>query len=80
MKRQRDEGYEALRLVLQRPQFQKVIDAIFFVLDMAVLTGLPRALSFIGLGVVLIGMGLFYQRLLFRSAPPAAAPPGQPAE
>jgi uncharacterized membrane protein len=27
-----------------------------------------RALSFIGLGGVLIGIGLFYQRLLTRSA------------
>lgn len=47
-----------------------------FLFDMAGLTGLPRALSFIGLGVVLIGMGLFYQRLLFRSAPSAGSPPG----
>jgi len=55
-----------------------------FLLDMSGLTGLSRALSFIGLGIVLIGMGLFYQRLLFRSAAPVAPPPApgaaQPAE
>jgi uncharacterized membrane protein len=28
-----------------------------------------RALSFIGLGAVLIGIGLFYQRLLTRAKP-----------
>jgi uncharacterized membrane protein len=36
-----------------------------FLFDMAGLTGLGRAFSFIGLGVVLIGIGLVYQRLLF---------------
>jgi uncharacterized membrane protein len=36
-----------------------------FVVDLAELQGLYRALSFIGLGVVLIGIGLAYQRLLF---------------
>ena len=36
-----------------------------FLLDMSDLTGIYRALSFIGLGVVLIGIGLLYQRLLF---------------
>ncbi len=35
-----------------------------FLFDMAELTGLLRALSFIGLGGVLIGIGLAYQRLL----------------
>jgi uncharacterized membrane protein len=47
-----------------------------FLVDMAGLTGIFRALSFIGLGVVLIGIALLYQRLLFparRAAPPAAA-------
>jgi uncharacterized membrane protein len=37
---------------------------VFFV-DMRDLTGIYQALSFIGLGVVLIGIGWFYQRLLF---------------
>jgi uncharacterized membrane protein len=46
-----------------------------FLLDMAGLTGLWRALSFIGLGLVLVGIAMVYQRLLF--APPR---PPQPAE
>jgi uncharacterized membrane protein len=37
-----------------------------FLLDMANLTGIYQALSFIGLGIVLLGIGWFYQRLLFR--------------
>ena len=46
-----------------------------FLFDMAGLTGVFRALSFIGLGVVLVGIGLLYQRLLYRpSGPPAPAP------
>ena len=36
-----------------------------FLVDMADLTGIFRALSFIGLGAVLIGIALLYQRLLF---------------
>jgi uncharacterized membrane protein len=36
-----------------------------FIIDMSDLTGIYRALSFLGLGVVLIGIGWFYQRLLF---------------
>ena len=35
-----------------------------FLVDMANLEGVLRALSFIGLGIVLIGIGLFYQRIL----------------
>jgi uncharacterized membrane protein len=42
-----------------------------FLLDMGGLTGVWRALSFIGLGLVLIGIALLYQRLLFRKRPPA---------
>jgi uncharacterized membrane protein len=37
---------------------------VFFV-DMSDLTGIFQALSFLGLGAVLIGIGWFYQRLLF---------------
>jgi uncharacterized membrane protein len=46
-----------------------------FLVDTAGLTGVWRALSFIGLGIVLVGIGLLYQRLLFprRSAPAPAA-------
>jgi uncharacterized membrane protein len=36
-----------------------------FILDMDALEGVWRAFSFMGLGVVLIGIGLVYQRLLF---------------
>ena len=42
---------------------------VFFV-DMSDLTGIYRALSFIGLGAVLMGIGWFYQRLLFPRKPP----------
>ena len=47
-----------------------------FVLDLAVLEGPFRALSFIGLGVVLVGIARLYQRLLFprrRAAAPATS-------
>ncbi|MBP1843695.1 putative membrane protein [Rhizobium petrolearium] len=45
-----------------------------FLIDMSNLEGILRALSFIGLGAVLIGIGLFYQRILVnRSANPAPA-------
>ena len=37
-----------------------------FLMDMANLEGFLRALSFIGLGAVLIGIGLFYQKILTR--------------
>jgi uncharacterized membrane protein len=49
---------------------------VFFI-DMADLTGVWRALSFIGLGIVLIGIGYLYQRLLFppRPAPAVGAAP-----
>jgi uncharacterized membrane protein len=40
-----------------------------FLFDMSELEGVLRALSFIGLGAVLIGIGLFYQRLLTRAKP-----------
>ena len=49
-----------------------------FLLDLAGLTGLWRALSFISLGLVLIGIGLAYQRLLFahKRTPLPAGPTG----
>ena len=48
-----------------------------FPIDMANLEGVWRALSFMGLGVVLIGIGLLYQRLLFggREPPSDDLPP-----
>ena len=36
-----------------------------FLIDMSGLEGVYRALSFIGLGLVLVGIGSLYQRLLF---------------
>ena len=54
-----------------------------FLVDMSDLEGVWRALSFIGLGAVLIGIGLVYQRLLFgrRTADggEGAGPPAQTA-
>lgn len=50
-----------------------------FLFDMSELEGVLRALSFIGLGAVLIGIGLFYQRLLTKSAAEEAAPVTPPA-
>jgi uncharacterized membrane protein len=44
-----------------------------FVIDMSTLTGVWRALSFMGLGIVLVAIGWLYQRILFRrQAPPPA--------
>ena len=43
-------------------------------IDLAGVQGIYRALSFIGLGLVLMGIGWLYQRLLFppqRNTPPA---------
>ena len=41
--------------------------------DMAALTGLYRALSFLGLGATLVAIGYLYQRFVFPQQPPAAA-------
>jgi uncharacterized membrane protein len=50
-----------------------------FLVDMSNLTGIYQALSFIGLGLVLIGIGWFYQRLLFPRQPvPGAATESSP--
>ncbi len=46
-----------------------------FLIDMSSLTGIWRALSFMGLGLVLVGIGWFYQRILFRARAAQAAPP-----
>ena len=50
-----------------------------FLFDMSELQGVLRALSFIGLGAVLIGIGLFYQRLLVRSRGTEGEPATPPA-
>ncbi|TPP10526.1 DUF2339 domain-containing protein [Rhizobium glycinendophyticum] len=44
-----------------------------FLIDMANLGGVLRALSFIGLGFVLIGIGLFYQKILTSKVKPVVA-------
>jgi uncharacterized membrane protein len=50
-----------------------------FVIDMSGLAGVFRAVSFIGLGLVLVGIGWLYQRLLFPPRPKtSAAPTGAP--
>jgi uncharacterized membrane protein len=49
-----------------------IVVAKVFLSDMAELSGVLRALSFIGLGGVLVGLGYAYRR--FRPAPPAGNP------
>ena len=46
-----------------------------FLVDMRDLTGIYQAISFIGLGAVLMGIGILYQRLLFPRRLPAAPTP-----
>jgi len=50
-----------------------------FLIDMSNLEGFLRALSFIGLGGVLIGIGLFYQKIL-SGVGVASTAPTDPAE
>jgi uncharacterized membrane protein len=48
-----------------------------FLIDLSTLTGVYRALSFMGLGLVLVAIGWFYQKVLFRRpALPAASAAG----
>jgi uncharacterized membrane protein len=52
-----------------------------FLFDLGGLSGIWRALSFIGLGIVLIGIGLLYQKLVFakpRESRAAVEPPPLP--
>ena len=46
-------------------------------IDMSTLTGVYRALSFICLGLVLVAIGWFYQRVLSRRPKPQASPATQ---
>ena len=46
-----------------------------FIVDLAHLEGVMRALSFIGLGLALVGIGFAYQKLLAGRAPSAAPDP-----
>lgn len=51
-----------------------------FLIDMDGLTGVWRAMSFIGLGLALVGIGLVYQKLVFGARRPGGgAPPSTPA-
>jgi uncharacterized membrane protein len=50
-----------------------------FIVDTATIGGIYRALSAIGLGIVLLGIGWLYQRLLYPRIPAIASPPGSPA-
>jgi uncharacterized membrane protein len=45
-----------------------------FLIDLSNLQGVTRALSFIGLGLALVGIGLTYQKLLARRGPVAEPP------
>ncbi len=49
-----------------------------FLIDMSTLTGVYRALSFMGLGLVLVAIGWLYQRVLFRRQKPPGSPFAQP--
>jgi uncharacterized membrane protein len=50
-----------------------------FLIDLSTLTGVYRALSFMGLGLVLVAIGWFYQKVLFRrETTPATATPATP--
>jgi len=48
-----------------------------FLIDLSTLTGVYRALSFMGLGLVLVAIGWFYQKVLFRKNAAPAAPVAQ---
>ncbi len=61
---------KSLRLASAVLVFASVLKV--FLIDMSNLEGIFRAASFIGLGAVLIGIGLFYQRVLRTIEKPAA--------
>jgi uncharacterized membrane protein len=60
--------------ILRNNRFARIASAVYlvlavlkvFIIDLSSLEGVMRALSFIGLGLVLIGIGLVYQRFLVR--------------
>jgi uncharacterized membrane protein len=47
-----------------------------FLIDLSTLTGVYRALSFMGLGLVLVAIGWFYQKVLFRRPAAPVTPAG----
>ncbi|MEL7542819.1 MAG: DUF2339 domain-containing protein, partial [Pseudomonadota bacterium] len=65
-------GLRAKAHVLRHAGFAVLLIATLkiFLIDMSALTGLLRALSFIGLGGALVGIGYAYQRLVLRNALP----------
>lgn len=71
-------GARAVRLAALAVIALTVLKA--FLVDMAALTGLWRVLSFLGLGLALIGLGWVYRRFVVTPglavSPPAPAPPG----
>jgi len=52
-------------LIAAGSSLQHVLRCGVFLIDMSDLTGIYQSLSFIGLGIVLLGVGWLYQRLLF---------------
>ncbi|MDH7800344.1 MULTISPECIES: DUF2339 domain-containing protein [unclassified Rhizobium] len=58
--------FNARSVRLASAAFVLISVAKAFLIDMSNLEGVLRALSFIGLGAVLIGIGLFYQKILTR--------------
>ncbi len=72
--------------ILRGSRVARLVSAVYillavvkaFLFDMAGLTGAYRALSFIGLGLVLVGIGLVYQKLVF-AGPCRHGPAGGPS-
>lgn len=68
--------------IVRDSRFARLASAVYlvlavlkvFIIDLSNLEGVMRALSFIGLGLVLIGIGLVYQRFLVRRPGNAAFP------
>jgi len=66
--------------ILRDSRFARIASAVYlvfavlkvFIIDLSNLEGVMRALSFIGLGLVLIGIGFVYQRFLVRQPGNAA--------
>jgi uncharacterized membrane protein len=65
-------GYVTGRRALRHASMLVILATVgkVFLIDMAGLTGLYRVLSFLGLGLALVGIGYFYQRFILL-APPA---------
>ena len=68
-------GYVTGRRALRHASMLVILATVgkVFLIDMAGLTGLYRVLSFLGLGLALIGIGYFYQRFDLLT-PPGSGP------